>query len=104
MPYSVPFNSVTKLLNVGLAFSITYESAYKQGEDCLQVSAAVTNEEIAQHIAVGFTEILAGSNQMQSPHGLHLGHPSSCDVLGKGHHPALLLLKHVFSHSCLPST
>lgn len=70
----------------------------------MQVSAAVTNEEIMQHLAVDFTEILAGSNQVQSPHGLHLGQTSSCSVLDKGQYPALLLLKHVFPHSCLPST
>ena len=56
MPYSVPFNSATRLLHVGLTFSIKYESVHKQEEDCLQVNAAVTNEEIMQHLAVGFTE------------------------------------------------
>lgn len=48
MSYSVPFNLAAKLLRVGLAFSIAYQSAYKQEEDCLQVSAGVTNEEIMQ--------------------------------------------------------
>lgn len=92
MPYSVPFNSVTKLLHVGQAFSIAYESEYQQEEYCLQVSAAVTSEETTQHLAVGFTEILAGSNQLQSPHRLRLSQTSSCNDLGEAHYPTLLLL------------
>jgi len=32
MPYSVPFNSVTKLLRIGLTFGIMYESAFQQEE------------------------------------------------------------------------
>lgn len=62
----------------------------------------MTNEEIVQHLAVGFTKIPAGLNQMQSPHRLHLGQTSSCKVLGKDYYPALLVLKHIFSCSCLP--